>query len=108
MKSTQRIMSTTPMNARINASIENRIDALKPEERRRVLDTIEQLNKGYGHSTRLYADGSGVAITVYHPTLNHGCPCVVMRSFDIETGLLVLAGHRMKSHNCRNVFNANI
>lgn len=83
----------------MNASIENKINSLKPEERRRVLDTIEQLDNGRGRSIEFYSDGSGVSITMYHPTINHGCPGDVMRAFDIETGLLVLAGHRLQSHN---------
>lgn len=82
----------------MNASIENKINALNPDERRRVLDTIEQLDNGRGRSIEFYSDGSGVEITMYHPTINHGCPGEVLRSFDIETGILVLAGHRLKSH----------
>lgn len=82
----------------MNASIENKINALNPEERRRVIDTIEQLDNGRGRSIEFYSDGSGVGITMYHPTINHDCPGEVFRSFDIETRILVIAGHRMQSH----------
>lgn len=82
----------------MNTTIKIQIDNLEYPERNRVIDTIEQLDKGNGQSIEFYADGSGVCITLYHPTINHGCPGTVARSFDITTGILVLAGHRMKSH----------
>lgn len=82
----------------MNASIKAQIDNLEYSERERVLDTIKQLDNGRGRSIEFYSDGSGVGITMYHPTINHGCPGTVMRSFDMQTGILVLAGHRMKSH----------
>ena len=86
----------------MNASIKAQIDNLEYSERRRVLDTIEQLDNGRGRSIEFNSDGSGVGITMYHPTINHGCPGTVYRSFDMQTGILILAGHRMKSHELPN------
>lgn len=83
----------------MNETIKIQIDNLEYSERRRVLDTIEQLDNGRGQSIEFYADGSGVGISMYHPTINHGCPGTVLRSFDMQTGILVLAGHRLKSHD---------
>ena len=86
----------------MNASIKAQIDNLEYSKRERVLDTIKQLDNGRGRSIEFYSDGSGVGIEMYHPTINHGCPGTVMRSFDMQTGILVLAGHRMKSHELPN------
>lgn len=79
----------------MNTTIADKINELEPDVRRRVLDTIEQLDNGRVYSIHFYADGSGVELMMNHPTINHGCPGSVMRQFDIETGLLILAGHRI-------------
>lgn len=81
----------------MNANIKEKIDGLDYETRSRVLDTITALDNGKGQSIEFYSDGSGACITYWSPTINHGCPCEVARSFSMEVALLILAGHRLKS-----------
>lgn len=74
------------------------IDGLDYETRSRVLDTIKALDNGKGQSIEFYSDGSGVCFTYWSPTINHGCPGTVARSFNMEVAALILAGHRLRSH----------
>ncbi len=83
----------------MKASIENKIDGLDYATRIKVLDTIAALDKGKGQSVEFNADGSGVCFTVYSETADHGCPCQVCRSFNMEISTLILAGHRLMSHD---------
>lgn len=78
--------------------IKAQIDGLDYETRSRVLDTIKALDNGKGQSIEFYSDGSGVCFTYWSPTINHGCPGTVARSFKMEVAMLILAGHRLKSH----------
>lgn len=78
--------------------IKDKIDGLDYETRSRVLDTINALDNGKAHSVEFYADGSGVCFTYWSPTINHGCPGTVARSFKMEIATLILAGHRLMSH----------
>lgn len=82
----------------MRANIKEQIDGLDYETRSRVLDTIKALDNGKGHSIEFNADGSGVCFTYWSPTIDHGCPGTVARSFRMEVALLILAGHRLKSH----------
>ncbi|MCM1438976.1 MAG: hypothetical protein NC131_07165 [Roseburia sp.] len=83
------------MHGAIKYQIDNIADI---NERRLILDTIEQLDNGNGQSIEFYSDGSGVCFTIKHPTINHGCPGTVARSFRTEYAMLILAGHRLTSH----------
>lgn len=94
----QKFNFVTQYFATMNANIKAKIDGLDPETRRRVLDTITALDNGKGQSVEFYADGSGACFTVWSPTINHGCPGTVARSFKMEEAVLILAGHRLKSH----------
>lgn len=78
--------------------IKAQIDGLDYETRSRVLDTIKALDNGKGQSIEFYSDGSGVCFTYWSPTINHGCPGTVARSFNMEVAALILAGHRLRSH----------
>ncbi len=78
--------------------IKAQIDGLDYETRSRVLDTIKALDNGKGQSIEFYSDGSGVCFTYWSPTINHGCPGTVARSFKMDVAMLILAGHRLKSH----------
>ena len=78
--------------------IKDKIDGLDYETRSRVLDTIKALDNGKARSVEFYADGSGVCFTYWSPTINHGCPGTVARSFNMEVATLILAGHRLISH----------
>ena len=82
----------------MRTEIKEKIDALDYETRLRVLDTIKALDNGKGQSIEFFADGSGVCFTYWSPTINHGCPGTVARSFNMEVAALILAGHRLKSH----------
>lgn len=82
----------------MKANIKEKIDGLDYETRSRVLDTITALDNGKGQSIEFYSDGSGVCITYWSPTINHGCPGTVARSFNMEIAILILAGHCLKSH----------
>lgn len=82
----------------MNADIKEQIDGLDYETRSRVLDTITALDNGKGQSIEFYSDGSGVCFTYWSPTINHGCPGTIARSFKMEVATLILAGHRLKSH----------
>lgn len=83
----------------MKANIENKINALDYATRVKVLDTIAALDNGKGQSIEFNADGSGVSFTVWSETADHGCPCQVCRSFNMEVATLILAGHRLMSHN---------
>lgn len=83
----------------MKANIENKINALDYATRVKVLDTIAALDNGKGQSIEFNADGSGVCFTVWSETADHGCPCQVCRSFNMEVAILILAGHRLMSHN---------
>lgn len=78
--------------------IKNQIEKLEYPERLRAYETIEALDNGKCSSIEFYKDGSGVAFTYWHPTINHGIPGTVMRGFNIQIAMLILAGHRLKSH----------
>ena len=82
----------------MNASIKEKIDGLDTSTRAKVLDTIAALDNGKGRSIEFNSDMSGVCFTVWSPTADHGCPCKVARSFRMEVAMLILAGHRLKSH----------
>lgn len=82
----------------MNADIKEKIDSLDLSTRARVLDTIAALDNGKGQSIEFYSDGSGVCFTYWSPTINHGCPGTIARSFKMEVATLILAGHRLKSH----------
>lgn len=82
----------------MRANIKEQIDGLDSETRSMVLDTIKALDNGKGQSIEFYSDGSGVCFTYWSPTINHGCPGTVARSFKMEIAVLILAGHRLKSH----------
>lgn len=82
----------------MNASIKEKIDGLDTSARAKVLDTIAALDNGKGRSIEFNSDGSGVCFTVWSLTADHGCPCEVARSFRMEVAMLILAGHRLKSH----------
>lgn len=78
--------------------IKDKINGLDYETRSRVLDTIKALDNSKAHSIEFYEDGSGVCFTYWSPTINHGCPGTVARSFKMEIAILILAGHRLMSH----------
>lgn len=82
----------------MNANIQSQIAKLEYPERCRVMETIEALDNGKCMAIDFYADGSGASFHYYHPTINHGTPGDVMRGFNIQIAMLILAGHRVKSH----------
>lgn len=88
----------------MKANIEEKINALDYATRVRVMDTIEALDNGKGQSIEFNADGSGVCFKVWSQTADHGCPCQVARSFNMEISALILAGHRLMSHNLPKCF----
>ena len=48
-----------------------------------------------------YSDGSGVYIEYIHQTANHGLPCRMAQSLNIQEAIPVLAGFRLKQHEIR-------
>lgn len=78
-------------------NIQNAIEALDTETQIRIMETIEALDNGKASSVEFHSDGSGVNITYWSPTVNHGTPGTIARSFNMKEAILVLAGHRLKS-----------
>ena len=57
--------------------------------------------KGKAHRIEFYSDGSGVNIEYTHPTANHGLPCRIARSLNMQDAIEVLAGFRLKQDYIR-------
>ena len=79
-------------------NIEQALAAFSDDEQRRMRRVITALDNGKVFSVDFYSDGSGVSFEYYHPTINHGCPGTVESSLRMEQALIVLAGHRLRSH----------
>ena len=79
-------------------NIEQAISAFSDDEQRRMRRVITALDNGKVFSVDFYSDGSGVSFEYYHPTINHGCPGTVESSLRMEQAMIVLAGHRLRSH----------
>ena len=79
-------------------NIKEAIGKLDYEAQLRIMDTIKALDNGKAHSVEFYSDGSGVCITYWSPTINHGTPGTIELSLQRNEALLVLAGHRLQSH----------
>ena len=78
-------------------NIKEAIEKLDYTKQVRIMDTIKALDNGKASSIEFYSDGSGVCFTYWSPTVNHGTPGTIARSFCMEEALLILAGHRLKS-----------
>lgn len=81
----------------MNQNIKEAIERLDYETQLRVNATIKALDNGKASSIEFYSDGSGVCFTYWSPTVNHGTPGTITRSFSMKEALLILAGHRLKS-----------
>ena len=79
-------------------NIEQALAAFSDDEQRRMRRVITALDNGKVFSVDFYSDGSGVSFEYYHPTINHGCPGTVESSLRMEQAMIVLAGHRLRSH----------
>lgn len=79
-------------------NIKEAIEKLDYEEQLRINATIKALDNGKASSIEFYSDGSGVCFTYWSPTVNHGTPGTIACSFPMDEALLILAGHRLKSH----------
>lgn len=77
--------------------IKEQIEKLDYETKLRVNETIQALDNDKASSIEFYSDGSGVRFTYCSPTVNHGTPGTIARSFRMKVALLILAGHRLKS-----------
>lgn len=77
--------------------IKEQIEKLDYETQLRVNETIQALDNGKASSIEFYSDGLGVCFTYWSPTVNHGTPGTIARSFRMNEALLILAGHRLKS-----------
>ena len=77
--------------------IKEQIEKLDYETQLRVNETIQAHDNGKASSIEFYSDGSGVCFTYWSPTVNHGTPGTIARSFRMNEALLILAGHRLKS-----------
>lgn len=81
----------------MNQSIKEAIEKLDYQSQLRINETIEALNNDKASSIEFYSDDSGVCFTYWSPTVNHGTPGTIARSFRMNEALLILAGHRLKS-----------
>ena len=79
-------------------NIEQSLAAFSYDEQHRMRDVITALDNGKVYSVEFYSDGSGVSFEYYHPTINHGCPGTLASSFCMEQAMIILAGHRLRSH----------
>ena len=77
--------------------IEEAIAKMNYETQCRIKETIKALDNGKASSIEFYSDGSGVCFTYWSPTVNHGTPGTIARSFRMDEAMLILAGHRLKS-----------
>ena len=85
-------------------NIEQALLAYDYDEQRRMRDVITALDNGKVYSVEFYSDGSGVSFEYHHPTINHGCPGTLSSSFRMEQALIILAGHRLRSHELTKCF----
>ena len=85
-------------------NIEQALAAFSYEEQRRMRDVITALDNGKVYSVEFYGDGSGVWFECYHPTINHGCPGTLALSFRMDPAMIILAGHRLRSHEFPKCF----
>ena len=79
-------------------NIEQALAAFSDDEQRRMRRVIKALDNGKVFSVDFYSDGSGVSFKYYPPTIKWGYPGVVSSSFSMEQAMIVLAGHRLRSH----------
>lgn len=56
---------------------------------------------GKVYRVEFYSDGSGVTIEYVHPTANHGLPCRIAQSLNIQEAIQCLAGFRLKQHEIK-------
>ena len=90
--------------ATMKKNIEQALAAYDFDTQRRMRDVITALDNGKVYSVEFYSDGSGVSFEYYHPTINHGCPGTLMVSFRTEQAMIILAGHRLRSHELPKCF----
>ena len=90
--------------ATMKKNIEQALAAYDFATQRRMRDVITALDNGKVYSGEFYSDGSGVSFEYYHPTINHGCPGTLMVSFRTEQAMIILAGHRLRSHELPKCF----
>ena len=74
------------------------------DKQKRIERVREALANGRVSAVEFYKDGSGVSFEYYHPTINHGCPGTLASSFRTEQAMIILAGHRLRSHELPKCF----
>ena len=92
------------MIATMKKNIEQALLAYDFDTQRRMRDVITALDNGKVYSVEFYSDGSGVRFEYHHLTINHGCPGTLSSSFRMEQALIILAGHRLCSHELPKCF----
>lgn len=88
----------------MNKNIEQQIAGMDFDVQRRIKDTIAALDNGKAYSIEFSSDGSCVTFEYFHPTINHGCPGTVLMSFHTNEAMVILAGHRLRSHELPRCF----
>lgn len=61
----------------------------------------DALISGEVKSVEFFNDGSGASFYYKDPTGNHGLPCMVQASFDMEKTMKIISGFRFKQHELK-------
>ena len=64
----------------------------------RIKKVCEALENNRVSSIEFYKDGSGACFHYIDPTGDHGLPCAMSVSFNIEEAIHIVAGFRLKQH----------
>lgn len=85
-------------------NLEKAIEHFSYDDKRYIKEIIEALDEGKGLSIEFSSDGSCVCFHYISKHGNHGLPCTVSTTLGIEQSLIILAGHRLKSHGIPQCF----
>lgn len=73
----------------------------KYESHRIITKVREALANGKCLSVEFYKDGSGASFHYIDTTGDHGLPCDISSSFDIQTTIQIVSGFRLKQHKLK-------
>lgn len=70
----------------------------------RIKKVRKALDNGRVSSIEFYSDGSGAYFYYLDPVGDHGCPCTVAASFNINEVMEIVAGFRFRQHELLKCF----
>ena len=74
------------------------------ESKRRIAKVREAIANKKCLSVEFHKDGSGASFHIIDPTGDHGLPCDVLMSFNIQEAIEIISGFRFKQHELVRCF----